>query len=107
MVVIPRWEEDPGDTVLTALTDSLLEHVEGLGHTDVRLLSKVITESMQKRLSQQTAPQKINPEEIAIENVSDSEEGEEGAEISAMDIEQARERLKCHSAFADIEMIKR
>ena len=70
-------------------------------------LSKEITESMQKRLSRQRAPHRVNPEEIAIENGYDSGEGEEGAEISAMEIEQARERLKCHSAFADIEMIKR
>ena len=103
MILIPRWEEDPGDTVLAALTESLLEHVKGLKRADVRLLSKEITEGMQERLSRQ----RVNPEEVAIENASDSGEGEEGAEISAMEIEQARERLRCHSAFADIEMIKR
>ena len=106
MIVIPRWDEEPGDTVLAALTESLLEHMRSFKHTDVRLLSKEITESMQRRLSRQRAPQEANPEEIAIEVDSDSGKVEEDVEMVAMGIEQTREALKRHSAFADVEMVK-
>ena len=103
MIVIPRWEEDPGDTVLAALTESLLEHMRGFKHTDVRLLSKEITESVQRCLSQRRSPQEVNPEEIAIEVACDSGEGEKAL---AMEFEQTKEILEWHSAFADIDMVK-
>ena len=105
MINIPRWEEEPDDTVLEALTAALLREVRSLGNlrdADLRLCTKRVTTLLQQHVGERPATE-ASSEQAAI--ALDKEEDASREDCESMDVEHARKMLEQHSDFRQAEAV--
>ena len=101
MINIPRWEEDPDDTVLRTLTTTLLKEVRkmgDLGNADLRLCTEHVTQLLQLHAGKRAASEPAPERRVAMRPTHDNEE-DMGEDCKPMDVAHARKMLEKHSDF--------
>ena len=107
MINIPRWEEEPDDTVLGALTAALLEEVRQLGDlhdADLRLCTERVTQLLRLHAGKRTDSQSVSECQAAFGPTHDNGD-DTGEECESMDVAHARKMLEQHSDFKKAEVV--
>ena len=107
MINIPRWEEEPDDTVLGTLTTALLKEVRALGNlhdADLRLCTEHVTQLLQQHAGKRAASKSASECQAAIGLRYDNED-DSGEECESMDVAHARQMLEQHSDFRQAEAV--
>ena len=107
LINIPRWEEEPDDTVLGTLTSALLKVVRELGNlqdADLRLCTEHVTQLLQQHAGKRAASKSASECQAAIGLKHDAED-DSGEECESMDVEHARKMLQQHSDFRQTEAV--
>ncbi len=107
MIHIPRWEEEPDDTVLRTLTTALLKEVRklgDLGSADLRLCTDHVTQLLQLHAGKVASPGSASKRQAAAQQTHDTED-DLGEECEPMDVAHARKILEKHSDFRQAEAV--
>ena len=107
MINIPRWEEEPDDSVLETLTTALLKEVRKPGNlqdADLRLCTKHVTQLLRAHAGKRAGPKSASERQAALGpkhgNGDDTRE-----ECESVDVAHARKMLEQHSDFRQAEAV--